>query len=109
MVRDYFYIEDGAEAYMTLAEQIKEKKLAAEAFNFSNEEPLTVLEIVDKVIEVMGSELEPEILNEASNEIEKQYLSAKKARDVQNWTPSHNMEEGLEKTVEWYNMLFDSE
>ena len=109
MVRDYFYIEDGAEAYMALSEQIKEKKLAGEAFNFSNEEPLTVLEIVNKVIEVMDSDLEPIVLNEASNEIEKQYLSAKKARDMLNWTPSHNMDEGLEKTVEWYKMLFGSE
>lgn len=109
MVRDYFYIEDGAEAYMALAEQIKEKKLAGEAFNFSNEEPLTVLEIVNKIIEVMGSDLEPIILNEASNEIEKQYLSAQKARAMLSWTPSHNMEEGLKKTVEWYKMLFGSE
>jgi CDP-glucose 4,6-dehydratase len=109
MVRDYFYIEDGAEAYMALAEQIKEKKLAGEAFNFSNEEPLTVLEIVDKVIVVMGSDLEPIILNEASNEIEKQYLSAQKARSMLNWTPFYTMEEGLEKTVKWYKMFFDSE
>lgn len=109
MVRDYFYIEDGVEAYMTLSEQIKEKKLAGEAFNFSNEEPLTVLEIVNKVIEVMDSDLEPIILNEASNEIEKQYLSAQKARSMLNWTPFYTMEEGLEKTVEWYKMFFDSE
>ena len=109
MVRDYFYIEDGAKAYMTLAEQIEEKEIAGEAFNFSSEKPLKVLEIVDKVIEVMDSDLEPKILNETSNEIEKQYLSAQKAKDVLNWTPSYTIEEGLKKTVEWYKMLFNSE
>ena len=109
MVRDYFYIEDGAKAYMTLAEQIEEKEIAGEAFNFSSEKPLKVLEIVDKVIKVMDSDLEPKILNETSNEIEKQYLSAQKAKDMLNWTPSYTIEEGLKKTVEWYKMLFNSE
>lgn len=102
MVRDYFYIEDGAEAYITLAEQIKEKNIAGEAFNFSNDEPLNVSEIVDKVLKVMGSDLEPIIQNETSNEIKKQYLSSKKAREILGWSPSYTMEKGLEKTVQWY-------
>ena len=54
MVRDYFYIEDGVEAYIKLAEQIKEKKIAGEAFNFSNEQPFQVTEIVEEVLKVMG-------------------------------------------------------
>ena len=109
MVRDYFYIEDGAEAYITLAEQIKEKKIAGEAFNFSNEQPLKVTEIVDKVLKVMDSDLKPKILNQASNEIKKQYLSSKKAKKLLNWNPSYTMEESLEKTVNWYKMLFNAE
>ena len=109
MIRDYFYIEDGAEAYITLAEQIKEKKIAGEAFNFSNEQPLKVTEIVDKVLKVMDSDLKPKILKGASNEIKKQYLSSKKAKKLLNWNPSYTMEEGLEKTVKWYRMLFNAE
>jgi CDP-glucose 4,6-dehydratase len=109
MVRDYFYIEDGAEAYITLAEQIKGKNIAGEAFNFSNEQPLKVTEIVDKVLKVMDSDLKPKILNEASNEIKEQYLSSKKAKELLNWNPSYTMEEGLEKTVNWYKMLFNAE
>jgi len=109
MIRDYFYIEDGAEAYITLAEQIKEKKIAGEAFNFSNEQPLKVTEIVDKVLKVMDSDLKPKILNQASNEIKKQYLSSKKAKKLLNWNPSYTMEESLEKTVNWYKMLFNAE
>ena len=109
MVRDYFYIEDGAEAYIALAEQIKRKKIAGEAFNFSNEQPLKVTEIVDKVLKVMDSDLKPKILNEASNEIKEQYLSSKKARELLNWNPSYTIEEGLEKTVKWYKMLFNAE
>jgi CDP-glucose 4,6-dehydratase len=101
MVRDYFYIEDGAEAYMSLAEKMF-KKIHGEAFNFSNEEPMTVLEIVNTILKAMNSDLKPVILNETSNEIEKQYLSAQKAREILGWNPRYSMEEGLEKTIKWY-------
>jgi CDP-glucose 4,6-dehydratase len=109
MIRDYFYIEDGAEAYITLAEQIKEKNIEGEAFNFSNEQPLKVTEIVDKVLKIMDSDLKPQILDETSNEIKEQYLSSEKAKKILNWNPSHKMEEGLEKTVKWYETFFNAE
>ena len=103
MIRDYFYIEDGAEAYLALAENMENKKIHGEAFNFSNEDPMTVLEIVNKIISIMNSDLEPLILNEASNEIESQYLAAKKAREMLNWKPMYGMDEGLKKTINWYS------
>jgi CDP-glucose 4,6-dehydratase len=106
MVRDYFYIEDGVEAYLSLAEQMDDKSIQGEAFNFSNEEPLNVLEIVNRVRAVMKSDLKPKILNEANNEIEKQYLSAKKARTLLKWKPLYSMDNGLKKTVSWYETFF---
>lgn len=106
MIRDYFYIEDGVEAYLTLAEKMDHEKIKGESFNFSNEQPMNVINIVEKILNVMNSNLEPIILNESSNEIEKQYLSAKKAHEILNWTPTYNMTEGLKKTVQWYKNFF---
>ena len=105
-LRDYFYIEDGAKSYMLLAEKMEEKRIHGEAFNFSTEHPETVLEIVEKIIQAMGSDLEPEILNQATNEIRDQYLSAEKARVLLNWQPTFTLEEGLKRTVEWYRAFF---
>src|SRR6202165_5926552 len=49
-VRDYFYVEDGAAAYMLLAEQMAaDPDLCGQAFNFSHEIQLTVLELVEKI------------------------------------------------------------
>jgi CDP-glucose 4,6-dehydratase len=102
-VRDYFYVEDGAAAYMLLAERLgADRALAGEAFNFSNEEPLTVAELVDRVRSVMDSRLEPEIRNEARHEILAQSLSAEKARRILGWQPLFALDEGLTRTVEWY-------
>ncbi|MFP5203366.1 MULTISPECIES: GDP-mannose 4,6-dehydratase [Bacillus] len=105
-IRDYFYIEDAVKAYLLLAEKMEEKGLAGEAFNFSNEIQLTVLELVDKILKAMGSELKPRILNQGTHEIKHQYLSAEKARKLFDWKPDYSIDEGLEKTIEWYREFF---
>ena len=101
-LRDYFYIKDGAEAYLHLAKGMEDKSIHGDAFNFSTEQPLTVVDIVKKVLNAMESDLEPVILKKATNEIKDQYLSAQKARDLLNWRPIYTLEEGLKETVAWY-------
>ncbi len=102
-VRDYFYVEDGAAAYMLLAERMAgNPSLRGEAFNFSNELQVTVLELTQKILAAMDSELTPDIRNEASNEIKHQYLSAAKARRMLDWAPLYTLDGALEKTIRWY-------
>ena len=109
-IRDYFYVEDGAAAYMLLAEQLAARPdLKGQAFNFSNEIQVTVREIVESIIKLMGSGLKPEILNEANNEIRHQYLSAEKARRMLNWKPLFNLDEALGLTIDWYKEFFKNE
>jgi CDP-glucose 4,6-dehydratase len=109
-VRDYFYVEDGAAAYMLLAEQLANRlELRGEAFNFSNELQITVLELVERILKVMNSKLEPLILNQASNEIQHQYLSAAKARQMLNWSPLFDLDQGLDRTIAWYKELLADE
>jgi CDP-glucose 4,6-dehydratase len=106
-IRDYFYVEDGAAAYMLLAERLAENPdLAGQAFNFSNESQTTVLELVRELQCLMGSSQEPEVKNEASNEIQDQYLSAAKARHLLSWSPLYSLEEGLTRTIAWYREFF---
>jgi len=102
-VRDYFYVEDGAAAYMLLAERLHEQPdLAGQAFNFSNETQTTVIDIAKTILSLMDSSLELDIRNEASNEIRHQYLSAARARRDLQWQPLFTLDEGLAKTIAWY-------
>jgi CDP-glucose 4,6-dehydratase len=102
-IRDYFYVEDGAAAYMLLAEKLaSDPEIKGEAFNFSNEIQVTVSEIVDTILHIMKSSLKPDVRNEVSNEIIHQYLSAQKARSVLDWKPLYTLDEGLALTIEWY-------
>ena len=103
MVRDYLYVVDGALAYLRLAEAMADRpELIGEAFNFSTERPLSVLELVAMVQQVMGTELEPDIRANATHEIDRQFLSAAKARKLLGWQPRYSMEEALSETVAWY-------
>jgi CDP-glucose 4,6-dehydratase len=102
-IRDYFYVKDGAAVYTLLAEQLaKRPELKGEAFNFSNEIQVSVLDLVDRILKLMGSNIKPVVLNEASNEIRHQYLSAEKAKRVLDWTPQFTLDTALSETIDWY-------
>ncbi len=106
-VRDYLYAADGAEAYLLLAEQLDRREVAGQAFNFSYGAKLTVLEIVRLVLKLMQREdLEPRILNQATNEIREQWLSSEKAKRELGWAPRHTLDQGLVETIRWYEGFF---
>jgi CDP-glucose 4,6-dehydratase len=107
-VRDYFYVEDGVGSYLTLAEALAgDRSLGGHAFNFSNEQPMTVLDLTRSLLRLMGSALEPDVQGAASNEIVHQYLSAKKARERLRWSPKFTLAAGLSETIEWYRRFFE--
>ncbi len=109
-VRDYLYVEDGAAAYMLLAEKLAEDPcLRGKAFNFSNELQITALDLVGRILDLMGSKLLPDVRNEAQNEIRNQYLSAAKARRELGWKHQFKLEDGLRKTIDWYGNYFNGQ
>jgi CDP-glucose 4,6-dehydratase len=110
LTRDYFYVEDGAAAYLQLAQQLaRDRTLRGEAFNFSNERPLSVLSITQRILELMGrADLSPIVQNRVDHEIPHQYLDSKKAKDRLGWAPLFSIEEGLRRTIAWYREFFES-
>ena len=103
LIRDYFYVEDGAVAYTTIAEALaSDPSLRGQAFNFSNEKPVSVLEITQAILNTMGSNLKPIVRGENSGEISAQYLDASKARRVLGWSPKFDLSRSLTQTVSWY-------
>ena len=109
-IRDYFYVEDGAAAYMLLAERrITEPALRGHAFNFSNEIQITVLDLVQRISRLMNKNIQPVVLNQATNEIRHQYLSAEKARRMLGWSPLFTLDQGLQATVQWYERFLQNE
>ncbi|MFQ5599025.1 MAG: GDP-mannose 4,6-dehydratase [Candidatus Krumholzibacteriia bacterium] len=108
-VRDYFFVKDAVYAYMGLAEAMEDERLWGEAFNFSNEIQVNVLELVRILRELMNCmHLEPRILDETRAEIPHQYLSAEKARRILGWKRRYELRQGLQETIEWYRNFLES-
>lgn len=102
-IRDYIYVKDVVKAYMCLASCLDDIKVQGEAFNFSMESPLTVLELVKTIQNLMGClDVELDIRNQARAEIHSQYLAAQKARQLLLWQPKFSLETGLQETIAWY-------
>lgn len=110
MRRDYIYVKDAVLAYTFLAQHLLEGRALGEAYNFSNERPITVLELTSIIQRLMGREdLQPIVLNTATNEIQDQYLSAEKARRELDWKPQYTIEQGLQETIKAYQEFFQRE
>jgi len=101
--RDYMYVEDAVDAYITVAEQIDKKGVKGEAFNFGTGKAVSVTYLFKKIAQLCGKpDLEPKILGTAKNELDRQYLATDKARQLLGWKQSYSLEQGLRRTIEWY-------
>jgi CDP-glucose 4,6-dehydratase len=101
--RDYIFVSDVVNAYMTLAARTGEKGIQGQAFNFGLESRTTVLDMTRAVLRLMGrADLEPTILNSAKGEIKDQSLDSTKARRELGWSPGYTLEQGLKETIPWY-------
>ncbi len=108
-VRDYVYIDDIVAGYIKIAELLKKNSLSGEAFNLSDEKPMSVVNLLKKIskFNFCGNKLKYKIMNTAKYEIKKQYLSAAKAKSILGWKPRHSLEEGLKKTLAYYSNYFN--
>jgi CDP-glucose 4,6-dehydratase len=107
--RDYIYVEDVVDGYLALCRRAAEEGISGEAFNFSPESRVTVIEIARLIQRLFGREdLEPRILDQARAEIKDQYLDSRKARARLGWTPKWSLEAGLTETIAWYKRFLDS-
>ena len=102
-VRDYLFVRDAAIAVLVLAEAVgRRRDVQGQAYNFADRQRLSALEMVERILNVMGSPLRPRILDIARNEVPVQRVSAKRARTELGWRPLVGLDQGLAETVEWY-------
>lgn len=106
-IRDYFYVKDAVSSYLHLGERLDKNSVRGECFNFSDENPMSVLDIVAAIQKLMNCrEIKPRILNSAHGEIRDQYVSTAKAKKLLGWKPAYRLEKGLSETIDWYRNFF---
>jgi CDP-glucose 4,6-dehydratase len=107
LLRDYLYVADIVDGYLRLAECLEDQALHGQAFNFGMDDPKTVLEITQAIVDISDyPDLKPIILNQVSHEITKQYLASDKAHRLLGWRAQHAMDAGLRETLAWYREFF---
>jgi CDP-glucose 4,6-dehydratase len=103
-LREFVYVDDVARGYLLLAEKIEATR--GEAFNFGAGEPVQMLALVQRIIQLAGKagQLEPQVMlaHKIEREIDAQYLSAEKAEVRLGWLAQVSLDEGLSRTIEWY-------
>jgi CDP-glucose 4,6-dehydratase len=102
--RDFLYVEDAVNAYVVIADNLDRNEVRGEAFNAGAGRAYPVREVVGLIARLAGTGAEPEIRGTGSpeGEIDRQYVDPSKLRATCGWTPSVELEEGLERTIEWY-------
>ena len=102
--RDYVFVQDAVNGYLTAAEQVRNDLVRGQTFNFGLDQPVPVIEIVETIIAQSNyPELKPKILDQIQNEISDQYLDSRRAWEVLGWRPQFTLEQGLGQTMEWYS------
>ncbi|NDJ36954.1 MAG: NAD-dependent epimerase/dehydratase family protein [Chloroflexi bacterium] len=107
--RDYIYVLDVVDAYLTLAEAMVDGAYTGAAYNFGLNRPLSVMEITQHILAISPHPtLEPMVLGEAKNEIKDQYLDSSRAAADLDWAPVYSLEEGLKETLAWYTTYLNT-
>ncbi|MEA2400327.1 MAG: hypothetical protein QOK00_730 [Thermoleophilaceae bacterium] len=102
--RDYLYVEDAVDAYLAIGASLERSELGGRAWNAGWGKPIPVIDVVRRLIEVSGREIEPDVRGEGTphGEIDRQYLDSTAIREQLGWEPRWELERGLTATWEWY-------
>lgn len=103
MVREYTYIEDIVDGCIKLAGH---KKNYGEAFNFGSKNIFNVFDIIKETDKALGVKTKYKVLNNAKNEIPKQYLDWSKAKKFLRWAPKITFGKAIEKSFDWYKNYY---
>lgn len=100
--RDYMFIDDAVSGYLRVAEEVHRPDVAGSAFNLGTGEPVSVRDLVSRIIKECGSDLEPDIQGTATAEISRQFLSSERSKQVLGWSATVPLSEGISRSIDWY-------
>ena len=108
---DFVYVDDIVDAYFKLL-SVPDLPPKHEIFNIGSGDAVSVREVVSRIKEIVGSELEPDwgAIPHRKNEVWFTCADMSKTENFLGWQPKIQiLEEGLEQTVKWYKNFWKNE
>ena len=107
----FIYVQDVAELYMKMAEEIfiRPEKMRGEVFNAGTNKGYNVREILELIFKLCDNKKEfNRILKKMKNkkttgEINLQIMDHKKIKKYIGWQPRYNLKTGLTETISWFS------
>ena len=117
--RDFLYVEDAVDAYLAICDALDTDEGAVpgdavrargEAFNAGGGRPISVRTIIDAVVRVSGTALQPDYRGSGTpaGEIDRQYVDSTKLTERTGWRPRVELDEGIARTLAWYREHLDA-
>ena len=102
-LRDWIFVEEHCDAvYETLM-----NGKSGQTYNISANNEINNLEIVNKILEIMGKSSDLiEFVEDRPGHDQRYSLDSSKIKNEFGWSTKINFEEGLRKTIEWYEQNF---
>jgi CDP-glucose 4,6-dehydratase len=102
--RDFLHVDDAVRAHLAIWEALGGDRARGQALNAGSGTPRRVGEVVALICRLAGSSVAPDIRGDGTpaGEIGRQWVDATKLRELTGWEPTVTLEEGLERTIDWY-------
>lgn len=100
--RDYIFIADVVEAHLKALELVKKEPATYHYLNLSTEQATSVLELINKIAEIMGKEPNIKHFPPRLGDPAVLVADASKAKDKLGWQARTSLEEGLAQTINYF-------
>jgi UDP-glucose 4-epimerase len=102
VTRDFFYVKDTARV---LSELLNIHTISGEIINIGTGEEITMKHLLEKLIEVMGSDLKINYMEDRPADVPRLWVNPSKFREITGFKASYSFDEGLKETIAFYKEL----
>jgi UDP-glucose 4-epimerase len=102
VTRDFFYVKDTATA---LSKLLEIQNLSGEIINIGTGVEITMKQLLEKIIEMMGSDLRINFMEDRPADVPRLWVDPTKFKKITGFNSAYSFEEGLKETINYYKEL----
>lgn len=101
--RDFLYVDDAAQGIISAAEKYN----TSEPLNLGSGVEISIKDLAQMILNIMGNEMQINWEVDKPNGQPRRCVSITKAKQEIDFYPKIGLKEGLEKTIEWYQRIYN--